>query len=332
MTLQEQVRAVAERGFTERQASFLVAVLLYAGVCVPRQYWTFARISRGQVSSDLFSKLLKHRFATMYAGGANGRPVFHIHHKALYRAVGEPDSRFRKRGTLTRGVERLMVLDAVLAKREIGWLATETQKVEFCVHRRGLATEDLPAATFEGAGHRTIRYFPEKLPIGLTPGGDEVVLLYVATERSGHAFRAFLDRHEPLLRRLTRWRVLVALPRTLTMADAAHRQVFNEMCGAPLRPAIVDEFGWFCRVRRAQEGGARAVGAVDPDRYARARRAFGAPRFYSLYRRWCREGDVALNRLLTPAFHDASRRGSAVLEMSVLPYVYGEIGPLARTA
>jgi hypothetical protein len=331
MTFQEQVSAVAEHGFTERQASFVVMVLLYAGVCVPRQYWTFAGISRGQVSSDLFSKLLEKRFATMYTGGANGRPVFHLHHKALYRAIGEPDSRFRKRGTLTRGIERLMVLDAVLAKRELAWFATETQKVEFCVHRRGLATEDLPSATFEGAGHRTVRYFPDKLPIGVTPHGDEVVLLYVATERSGQAFRGFLDRHEPLLRRLTRWRVVVALPRTLTMAEAAHRHVFNELCGAPLRPAIVDEFRWFCGARRAHEAGAR-VGDADPARYARARQAFGAPRFYSVYRRWCREGDGVLNRLLTPAFHDAWRRGSAALEISVLPYVYGEIGPLARTA
>src|SRR5262249_5179541 len=188
-----------------------------------------------------------------------------------------------KRGTLTRGIERLMVLDAVLVKREIAWFATETQKVEYCVHRRGLATEDLPSAAFEGAGHRTTRYFPEKLPIGVTPHGDEVVLLYVATDRSGQAFRAFLDRHEPLLRRLTRWRGLVALPRTLTMGDAAHRQVFNEMCGAPLRSAIVDEFRWFCGARSAQEAGARVVDAADPARYARARRAFGAPRFYSVY-------------------------------------------------
>jgi hypothetical protein len=165
-----------------------------------------------------------------------------------------------------------MVLDAVLAKRELAWLATETQKVEFCVHRRGLATEDLPSATFEGAGHRTVRYFPEKLPIGVTPHGDEVVLLYVATERSGQAFRGFLDRHEPLLRRLTRWRVVVALPRTLTMADAAHRHVFNELCGAPLRPAIVDEFRWYCGARRAHEAGAcwrRGSGSIRPSLGAR---------------------------------------------------------------
>jgi hypothetical protein len=331
MTFAEQVRGVAEYGFTERQASFLVTVLLHAGVCVPRQYWTFAHISRGQVSSDLFLKLLRQRFATMYTGGANGRPVFHIHHKGLYRAIGEPDSRFRKRGTLTRGIERLMVLDSVLAKREIPWLATETQKVEYFVHRRGFGTDDLPSATFEGAAHRTIRYFPDKLPIGLTPNGEEVALLYVGTERSGQAFRGFLDRHEPLLRRLTRWRVVLALPRTLAMAEVAHRQVFGEMCGPPLRPAIVDEFRWFCGVRRAEEGGL-GVEAVDPTRYGRARRAFGAPRFYSVYRRWCRDGDAVLNRLLTPAFHDAWRRGSAALEISVLPYVYGEIGPLARTA
>jgi hypothetical protein len=33
--------------FTERQARFLELVLRHAGVCVPRQYATFAGIPRG---------------------------------------------------------------------------------------------------------------------------------------------------------------------------------------------------------------------------------------------------------------------------------------------
>src|SRR5260370_754522 len=38
-----RVKAVAEFGFTERQARFLVTVMLHSGLCVPRQYASFAR-------------------------------------------------------------------------------------------------------------------------------------------------------------------------------------------------------------------------------------------------------------------------------------------------
>ena len=54
MTHAERVSAVAALGFTERQAAFLVLVMLHSGVCVGRQYCTFAGIVRGQKMSDFF--------------------------------------------------------------------------------------------------------------------------------------------------------------------------------------------------------------------------------------------------------------------------------------
>ena len=47
MTHQDRVSAVAALGFTERQADFLVHVMLHSGVCLGRQYCTFAGIARG---------------------------------------------------------------------------------------------------------------------------------------------------------------------------------------------------------------------------------------------------------------------------------------------
>ena len=38
MNIDETVRAVTEKGFTERQARFLVLVARHSGVCVMRQY------------------------------------------------------------------------------------------------------------------------------------------------------------------------------------------------------------------------------------------------------------------------------------------------------
>ena len=49
------VDAVRLMGFTERQAGFLVTVMLYAGVCFGRHYCTFARIAYGQKMHDFLS-------------------------------------------------------------------------------------------------------------------------------------------------------------------------------------------------------------------------------------------------------------------------------------
>ncbi|MCX6544158.1 MAG: hypothetical protein NTV05_07045 [Acidobacteria bacterium] len=49
-----QVRALQASGFTERQAHFLVLVLEHSGVCLPRQYRTFAGIAHGRQRHDLF--------------------------------------------------------------------------------------------------------------------------------------------------------------------------------------------------------------------------------------------------------------------------------------
>ena len=47
MTFDERGAALKGEGFTERQAAFLVTVMLHAGVCLVRQYRAFAGIANG---------------------------------------------------------------------------------------------------------------------------------------------------------------------------------------------------------------------------------------------------------------------------------------------
>ncbi len=74
MTSAERVDAVASLGFTERQAAFLVTVLLHGGVCVGRQYCTFAGIARGEKQHQFFGRLVTKGYARSYS---------HAHRKAL---------------------------------------------------------------------------------------------------------------------------------------------------------------------------------------------------------------------------------------------------------
>ena len=54
MTHAERVAEIKGRfGFTERQAGFLVTVMLHAGVCLARQYCAFARIKYGRADANV---------------------------------------------------------------------------------------------------------------------------------------------------------------------------------------------------------------------------------------------------------------------------------------
>src|SRR4051812_45071011 len=159
MTPEERLGAVKVMGFTERQADFLVTVMLHAGVCLGRHYCTFARIAYGQKMHDFFQSLLVRGYATARVCRHAKARLYHIHHKALYRAIGEPNNRYRRPTTLPRAIERLMVLDAVLTDRDRTWLATEHDKVAHFTLTVGLRPADLPARTYHGADGETVRHF-----------------------------------------------------------------------------------------------------------------------------------------------------------------------------
>jgi hypothetical protein len=74
MTFLERANAVAEYGFTPRQAAFLTTVMLPAGVCLPRQCTTFCGIVFGHTTRDFFSRLTTKRFATAHQCWRRGAP------------------------------------------------------------------------------------------------------------------------------------------------------------------------------------------------------------------------------------------------------------------
>jgi hypothetical protein len=127
MEFNDRVRAISEFGFTERQARFLVTVMLHSGVCLLRQYSSFAGIVHGQKTRKFFAKLVRLRYASAYPCRHNRGRVYRVHHKALYRAIGETDSRHRRPLSPSRVVAGLMLLDAMLAEPELTWLATDAE-------------------------------------------------------------------------------------------------------------------------------------------------------------------------------------------------------------
>jgi len=327
LTTDERVRAVADFGFTERQARFLVLLMRHAGVCVPRQYANFAGIANGgNKCNAFFDKLVRRGYAAASHCVHNRARLYHVHHKALYYAAGEASSRYRRPVPARRAVERLMLLDAVLTTPDLEWLTTTSEKGAYLA---SLAVSASARSAPGGlAGHLSGKdsELPGTFPIGVDAAG-RTVLLYLATEPGVDGFRSFLHGHAALLRVAPNWSLRLVFPRPLNRFYDAHQAVIREELETPLHPATVSELKWYFEHRRQA-----SQGPVQPQTQAfldAAAKAFGAPRFALLYRQWLQHADVVFDGVSSSAIAEALNAGRGTVECVVLRHTYRHLSPLA---
>src|SRR5580704_12540908 len=330
----ERVNAVAAFGFTERQARFLVRVLVHAGVFLERQYCTFAGVVHGQKSHDFLARLVGRGYATVITPGAlhRGR-LFHVQYKPLYEAIGEPNNRHRKPASLGRLVERLMILDAVLADTRFTWLGTEQDKLAYFILgllKTRLQKQEYPHLVFGEGDNHTVRYFPDMLPIGVEGnGGSRHVFLYLVARDVPADFRMFLHRHAELLRAMPEWTIRLLIPRRFRKAAALYRYAVRDEFATPLEPSEVQELEWFFRAR--QGAADRPAPPADLD-VATAHRKFSGARFRALHRTWQREGNPALWAAQSAVLRDALARGVGRIEFVELSRQYLQLTSLVGVA
>lgn len=328
MTSQERSQALTAFGFTPRQASFLVLVMLHAGVCLSRQYCTHAGIVRGQRSHDSFARLLARGFATATRTAHGGTALYHIHGKRLYRAIGEPDHRHRRPVTLARAIERLMVLDGLLADPDTAWLATPDEKAAHFTQVAGVSLADLPRRGPHD-GPTAARVFPNALPIGCARDGGAYVLLFLVTHQHPLDFRGFLHRHHALLRALRRWEIRLLVPARLAGALPGFEAAALEELASPLAPSEPADLRWyFDQVGRVSAGHP----SEDPARFASLRRAFAIQRYWALYRTWRAEGDGRLYEATSPLLRAAMDADEGRVTPHVLTHDYLRLTALVGTA
>jgi hypothetical protein len=325
MTAEDRVNAVTEFGFTPRQARFLVLVMRHAGVCLLRQYSTFAGIVHGQKTRAFFRKLVSRRYASAYACRHNRGRLYHVQHYALYRAIDEPNSPYRRPVGAGRIVERLILLDAVLANPELNWLVTEAEKVPyFTTSPCSVAVDKLPRLTMKVGSPLAGDPFPDKLPIGIEASG-RVVFLYLVLPSARDDFRAFLVRHAELFRMLPSWTLRVVFPLSIAHAYAGLQTVVRDELESPLHPRTVEDLKWYFGQLRAMPN--VRIRPTD-ERFQRAADAFERPRFYRLFRLWLKQGDSALEAVSSTVISHALASGAGRVECLVLPHRYDHLSPL----
>jgi hypothetical protein len=326
----DRIERVKGMGFTDRQARFLVTVMLHSGVCIQRQYCASARLVHGAKTRGFFHDLVQRRYATAHPCARAGGRLYHIRHKRLYAAIGQAENRNRRGMSLARAVERLIVLDAVLSARQTTWLATAEDKLAYFGRTTRLRPDEMPLLVFQNQRGRTVRYFPDRLPIGVHADQETHEFVYLVDRHVPVDFRPFLYRHARLLSVLPGWVIHLVVPPHLEEAAVPFRRACEEELGTRMAPSTVDELRWYFSKRRelAAHPGAR----VDQERFWRARRAFGGTRYQVLYRHWLTGGEPLLDSLDSPVLPDALARGIGRIDSHVVTRRYLHLTPLVGTA
>lgn len=324
MTLEERVQAVAKKGFTERQARFLTTVMLHAGVCVPRQYARFCGIVHGAKTRKFFAKLVRLGHASIYDCRHNRARIYHVDQRALYAAIGEPDSGLRRRLSINRAIQRLMVLDAIVEDPDLVWLATAEEKTANLTALTAIAPGDLPHVTVGEGDARKVRYFPERFPVGIHLAGRGVIV-YVFDAPDLDDFRLFLERHAALLRALPSWTIRIVVPPQFPGIGESATKIVGQQLMTPLRPVVVDEMRWYfeqlCTSSRS-----------DLARFNRCRTGFSTSYSQAIYKQWKQDGEVALVNVSSDVIRQAVEAGRGRIEVLELGHRYGHLSPLAAVS
>ncbi len=314
MTDAERVKAVVDYGFTERQARFVVLVMRHAGLCVKRQYAAFAGIANGgDKCNAFFDKLVRRAFAVTADCIHHRARLYHVQHRALYHAIGDADSRYRRAVPARSAAERLMRLDAALTGPDLDWLATRSEKVAFLQTMTASESSEQP------------NQLPGTFPIGIGASGH-VVVLYLATVPWTDDFRTFLVGHTALLQMISSWTLRIVFPQSLRRFVDAYQAVIREELESPLQAAAIHDLKrYFFHRRRGTD-----LSTIPESLRAfikQCAKVFGGARFTHLYKRWLVEDEAALEPV-SPLIAEALVSGRAHVECTVLAHTYEHLSPL----
>lgn len=321
------MQAVIDFGFTERQARFLVLVMRHGGVCIPRQYASFAGIANGgRRCNAFFDRLVRRGYAHESRCLHNRARVYHVHHKPLYFLIGELSSRYRRPVSSRLLVERLMLLDAVLETADVRWLTTAAEKAEYVERLKAEGTVGERQQPSSDDAPPVVSPLSFVLPIGVAPDG-RTLLLFLASEPTTEAFRRFLQTHAGLLRVAPIWTIRIVFPRPLNHAYDGYQAVIHEELESPLHSATIGELQSYFELR-LQSARGEPMHPLTQGFLRKGREVFGTPRFTAMYQRWLKQWNAVFEGPSSPAIAEALSTGRGRVESVVLRHVYRHLSPL----
>ena len=198
--LQGREAALADFGWTGRDAEWLALVCLHSGVFLRAQYLAFI----GAPDPERAGRFVRRcgTFAVEAPWHGSGLRLCRIAARPLYRALGAEDLRHRRTASPAVLLRRLLSLDYVLEHPDAPWLPTEEEKVG-ALTAAGLSTDLLPSRLYQGAVDSQRRYFVHKLPLALD--ATAVTFVFVQTDDTTEsAVSTWGQQHAALWAALTR--------------------------------------------------------------------------------------------------------------------------------
>ena len=217
-----------------RAAAWTACAALHSGIFTRPQLRAWlqipnARFERAE-ASRIIASLRDLGLATEDELGGIGRFV-HIHAKQVYRALGEPENRHRRRPGREKAIERLLCLDYVLDHLDEAWLPTEGGKTRAC-EEAGIDCAKWPKKVYpaQDGKSETTRYFVEKFPLAMDLEGRRAVAACVSPGTTKARLTSWLEAYSPLLEALAGAGFalsLVHITQRPETAEAAARQLEN---------------------------------------------------------------------------------------------------------
>ena len=285
------VEAVMGSGYTEPEARFLYTVATHSGYFILRQFLAFTAARRGKRSSIFARKVLNYGHATVrdYLGYGS---IYHLFSRTLYGQIEKENLRNRRIHSFEFIRTRLVLLDFVIRNREVQYLETESDKINFFSENLGVPKDSLPAKVYEGGigSQPTIRYFVDKFPLFLaTLPSDVAPVVTFSYVDSGSetlaGFQTHLAAYTPLFEQLRRFRFLYISPRDTEFEKAT--EIFRRMVDAPLDGDLTADLFRYFDVRKRFESRQYIVPVTEDFEFLNAaRRRFDGEGFEEMYKAW----------------------------------------------
>ena len=231
-------------------AEWIALVCLHSGVFTREQYRAYFDADDNR-PWRFVQRLLDRKVAVEGAlPVVFGRPVriCRISHKGIYRALGEPDIRHRKKADAATTYRRLISLDYVIQNMWHQWLPTEAEKLATFGGAMGVERALLPQRIYGGALGGRRAYFPIKMPIALLPDIPAYEFVYIDQgDTTGEAVRSWGRDHAYLWRALGQKniQVRVAAVSPDVRSEERTRRIIEGWAGTEngaKRPVRIDSF------------------------------------------------------------------------------------------
>ena len=153
-------------GWKGRRAEWIALAALGSSYFVRAQLARFLGVGKGQ-AQRLIRMMSKRKILSEHS--LQEHRVHMIRHRALYRALGEPNLRPRSPASEDVIMNRLLSLDYIVEREGLAWLPTESDKVG-AFEAMGIGSEALPKRFYNRFGSGLWRLFPDRRPVALEDG------------------------------------------------------------------------------------------------------------------------------------------------------------------